>query len=169
MDVKTYIQQQMANMRRQIDAVVKDTTDEQFNWPPPGTINPISAILIHVLAGEDYFIQSITQGKPLCWEVQEWGQKIGIQSPPEPGHSWDEFRTIKVLVPPVLAYEQAIRVATDAYLADLTEDELDRQVNFAGNMLSVAEVLMILIVHISCHAGEIAAIKGMQGIKGLPF
>lgn len=169
MDVKTYIQQQMANVRRQIDAVVKDTTDEQFNWPPPGTINPISAILIHVLAGEDYFIQAVLQSKPRCWEVQEWGRKIGILTPPEPGHSWDEFKTIKILIAPVLAYEQAIRVATNTYLADLTVEELDRQVNFAGNMLPVAEVLMTLVVHIASHAGEIAAVKGMQGIKGLPF
>lgn len=169
MDVKTYIQQQMANVRRQIDAAVKDTTDEQFNWPPPGTINPISAIVIHVLAGEDYFIQTVLQGKSRCWEVQEWGRKIGIQTPPEFGRSWDEFKTVKILVAPVLAYEQVIRVATDAYLADLTAEELDRQVDFAGNVLPVAEVLMRLVVHSASHAGEIAAVKGMQGVKGLPF
>jgi hypothetical protein len=28
MDIKTYIQQQMANVRRQIDVVVQDITDE---------------------------------------------------------------------------------------------------------------------------------------------
>jgi uncharacterized damage-inducible protein DinB len=169
MGVETYIQQQMAHARRQIDAVVNNTTDEQFNWSPPGTINPISAILVHVLAGEDYFIQTILQGKPLHWEEQEWGQKIGVQTPPEPGHSWDEFKNSKILVAPVLAYEQAIRASTDIYLVDLTMEELERQVNFAGNIISVAEVLMILVVHISSHAGEIAAVKGMQGIKGLPF
>jgi len=169
MDAKTYIQQQMANVRRHIDAVVKDTTDEQFNWLPPGTINPISVILVHVVAGEDYFIQTVLQGKSRYWETQEWGRKIGIQTPPQPGRSWDEFRTTKILLAPVLAYEQAIRVATDTYLADLTAEELERQVTLGGNVLPVAEVLMTLVVHIASHAGEIAAVKGMQGIKGLPF
>jgi DinB superfamily len=169
MDAKTYIQQQMANVRRHVDAVVKDTTDEQFNWLPPGTINPISAILVHVLAGEDYFIQTVLQGKPRCWEAEGWGRKIGIQAPPEPGRGWDEFKTIKISVAPVLAYEQSIRVATDIYLADFSVEELNRQVNFAGNVLPAAEVLMTLVVHIASHAGEIAAVKGMQGIKGLPF
>jgi len=28
---------------------------------------------------------------------------------------------------------------------------------------------MTLVVHSAGHAGEIAAVKGMQGIKGLPF
>ena len=169
MDVKTYIQQQMANVRRQVDAVANGITDEQFNWPPPGTINPISVILIHLLAGEDYFIQTVLQGKSRCWEVQDWGRKIGIQSPPGPGHSWDEYKTIKILVAPVLAYGQMIRGATDIYLADLTAEELDRQVNFAGNMIPAAEVLMTSVVHTASHAGEMAAVKGMQGIKGLPF
>jgi hypothetical protein len=169
MDVKTYIQQQMGNAHQQVDAVMRDMTEEQFNWSPPGTINPISAILIHVLGGEDYFVQAILQDKPRCWEAQKWVEKIGIQAPPDPGHSWDEFKTIKISVAPVLDYGRALREATDTYLANLTAEELDRQVNFAGKLRSVAEVLMILVVHIASHAGEIAAVKGMQGIKGLPF
>jgi uncharacterized damage-inducible protein DinB len=169
MDVKTYIQQQMANVRQQVDAVVRDITDEQFTWSPPGTINPISVILVHMLAGEDYFIQTILQGKSRCWEEQEWGRKIGLRTPPEPGRSWDEFKTVNLSVAPMLAYEQVIRGATDDYLADLTAKELDRKVNFVGNVVPVADVLMTLVVHLASHAGEIAAVKGMQGIKGLPF
>jgi hypothetical protein len=30
-------------------------------------------------------------------------------------------------------------------------------------------VFMTMVVHIASHAGEMAAIKGMQGLKGLPF
>jgi hypothetical protein len=169
MDVKTYIQQQMANAHHQIDAVMKDITEEQFNWLPPGTINPVSAILVHVLGGEDFFVQAVIQGKSRFWEAQRWGEKIGIQAPPDPGHSWDEFKTIKLSVAPMLDYGQALREATDTYLSNLTAEELDRQVNFGGKLRSVAEVLIILVVHIASHAGEIAAVKGMQGIKGLSF
>jgi len=169
MDVKTYIKQQMANAHRQIDAFMKDTTDEQFNWPPPGTINPINAILIHVLASEDFFIQTILQGKSRCWETQGWGAKIGIQAPPGSGSSWEVFKTTRIPVAPVLAYGQAIQAATDAYLDRLTEEELDRQVTFASRVVPAAEMLEILVVHIASHAGEMAAVKGMQGIKGLPF
>ena len=81
----------------------------------------------------------------------------------------EEFKTIKIAVAPVLAYKRAIRVATDTYLANLTVEELLRRVVFAGNELPVAEVLMTMVVHSARHAGEIAAVKGMQGIKGLPF
>ena len=169
MDINTYIQQQMANVRRQIDAAVKDTTEEQFNWPPPGTINPISAVLVHMLIAEDYFIKTVLEGKPPCWVEQEWGRKTGVQTPPEQGRPWDEFRTAKIPLAPVLAYEQAIRAETDTYLANLTAEELDRRVEFLGNEVPVAEVVMTLVVHSASHAGEIAALKGMQGLKGLPY
>jgi len=169
MNTKTYIQQQLANARRQTETVMQNLSEEQFNWLPPGSINPISAILVHLLGGEDFFIQALIQGKPRCWDGGEWGQKIGIQAPPGPGHGWEEFKARRVCVEPVLAYGKATQACTEAYLADLTEQELARPVNFGGRMVPVAEVLMTLVVHIASHAGEIAAIKGMQGIKGLPF
>jgi hypothetical protein len=34
---------------------------------------------------------------------------------------------------------------------------------------SVGWVLQFVGMHMSSHAGEISAIKGMQGLKGLPF
>jgi uncharacterized damage-inducible protein DinB len=169
MNAKPYIQQQIANARGYVDAVVKGITDEQFTWSPPGTLSPIGAIFLHMLAAEDYFIHALIQGKPTCWIEQDWGQKTGVQNPPEQGCSWDEFKTIKVSLPPVLAYQQVVRGATDDFLADLTEEELQRQVNFAGHDIPVAEVFMTMVVHIASHAGEMAAIKGMQGLKGLPF
>jgi uncharacterized damage-inducible protein DinB len=168
MDIRTYIQKQMTRVWSQIDAAVNDTTDEQFNWPPPGTINPISAVFVHMLISEDYFINTVVQGKSPFWVEQGWDQKTGVQTPPEWGRSWDEFRTAKISVAPVLAYQQAVRVATDTYLADLTAEELERGVEFAGNELPVAEVLTLLVVHSASHAGEIAAVKGMQGLRGLP-
>ena len=159
----------MGYVHGQVDVVMKDMTEGQFNWLPPGTISPISAILLHLLSGEDFFIQGIIQGKPRCWEDQGWIGKIGIQAPGGPGSNWDVFKTTSVSIAPVLAYGHIVCAATDTYLAALTADELDRQVSFAGKMLSAGEVLMTLMVHITSHAGEIAAVKGMQGIKGLPF
>jgi hypothetical protein len=70
---------------------------------------------------------------------------------------------------PVLAYAEAVRLATDAYLASLTDDELDRRVSFFGSESSVAGVLVRFVAHTAGHAGEIAAVKGMQGLQGLPF
>jgi uncharacterized damage-inducible protein DinB len=68
----------------------------------------------------------------------------------------------------VLDYQRAIHAATEAYLADLTPEELDRKITAFGNERP-AEVLTLAAVHVASHTGEIAAVKGMQGVKGLPF
>ena len=169
MDITTYIQQQLAGARRQVDVVMQDLTDEQFNWLPPGTLSPISATFIHIVAGEDYQIQVVAQGRPRLWEAQAWGEKVGVPNPPNPNGGWDVYKTVQLAVAPVLAYQQAVRAATDAYLAGLTMEELGREVNYARRAMPVANLLMMLVVHSASHAGEIAAIKGMQGVKGLPF
>ena len=41
--------------------------------------------------------------------------------------------------------------------------------NFIGGKRTVADVLCTLVVHSAAHAGDIATLKGMQGVKGLPF
>lgn len=170
MDAKTFIQQQMVNVRNMVEDAMTDLTEDQFNWQPPGKVNPISATLIHLFSGEDMFIQELIQGKPQGWELQGWSKKIGIQSPPGgPGNGWEDCKNARICIEPVMAYGRAIWADMDAYLAEMSAEELDRQVNFFGRMLPVAELLMIIVVHSACHAGEIAAVKGMQGIKGWSF
>ena len=59
------------------------------------------------------------------------------------------------------------RLPGDAYLATLTAAELDRKVAFAGGERTVAEMLLLAASQSLSHAGEIAALKGVQGAKGL--
>jgi hypothetical protein len=51
----------------------------------------------------------------------------------------------------------------------LTAEELDRRVLFLDKERRVADVLAMLVVHNLSHAGEIAALKGVQGAAGLAF
>jgi hypothetical protein len=171
MDVITYIKDQLGTAHNELDTALKDTTPDQFNWSPPGTISPISAVLVHTLAGEDLFIQELIRGKPQLWNAGEWARRIGV--PAAPGgperNVWDEYRKLKVPMEPVMEYKQELFAATDAWLASLPPEELDRPVNFFGRIHPVGGILMITVTHLCCHAGEIAALKGMQGVKGLPY
>jgi uncharacterized damage-inducible protein DinB len=168
MDTKSCILELMADVRRQSYTVMKDMTDAQFNRRLCSTANPIGAIFIHMVGAEDDFIQAVLQHKPPYWEVQGWAQKIGVPLPPMPGRGWDQAVTAPVKVAVVLAYEQVVRAATEAYLADLTSEELEREVYLFGNATSVWGVLKTSMFHSAGHLGEIAALKGGQGVKGLP-
>lgn len=169
MDIKTYIQQQIENMRGHVDSTMKNMTDEQFNWLPPGKIKPICAIFIHMVTAEDDFVHAVFQRKLSIWEDEEWSDKTGVETPPGPGRGWETFTHPWISVAPLLTYQQSVRAATEAYLAKLTDKELERRVVLFGRDVPVAEVLMTLVVHSSAHAGEIAAMRGMQGVQGLPY
>jgi hypothetical protein len=170
MEIRTYVQQQIAGARRLVDAAMQNTTDEQFTWTPPvDTVNPISVTFLHIVGGEDSFVQGVLQRKARLWDTDGWGDKVGIAKTPGMGEGWVEARQTPITVAAALAYQTAVRAATDAYLANLTPEELDREVDFMGGKRPVANVLIILAHHACSHAGEIATVKGMQGIKGLPF
>ena len=66
---------------------------------------------------------------------------------------------------PMLAYQQVVRAATDAYLDKLTPDELDRVVKSARGERSVATMFIHVADHALIHAGEIGALKGIQAGK----
>jgi hypothetical protein len=169
MDTTEFNCQLIAAVRHQTDASMKDTTVEQFNWTPPGTASPISAIFIHLLNSEDFFIQTIIQGKPKLWEEGGWGEKTCVKNTPDYGGNWDEFKHITLALEPILAYQRAAYAATDSYLDKLTPDELERKVKFAGGEHTVASMVIHTACHTLSHAGEIAVLKGIQGVKGLPF
>jgi uncharacterized damage-inducible protein DinB len=169
MDTIAFIRELIDSVRRQTNDSMQSMTVEQFNWTPPGTASPISAVLVHLLNGEDFFFQAVIQGKPKLWEEGGWDEKTGVKNTPDFGGNWEEFKQMTLALEPVLDYQQVVYAAADAYLDTLTPDELERKVKFAGGEHTVAAMIIHAICHSLCHAGEIAALKGIQGAKGLPY
>jgi uncharacterized damage-inducible protein DinB len=168
MEAREYIQHQFASVRQGLDNVLADLTDEQLNWTPPGKTNVISATLVHIFASEDLFVQTLLQGKPRVWEAG-WAAEIGSPNPPVPNKGWEEFRSVKLSVASIVAYGKAARAATDSYLAGLSAAELDRTIDFFGHEMTVAGLLALSARHTAEHTGDISALKGVFGVKGLPI
>ena len=169
MDARDYVQRQVAWVRRTSDAVTDDLTDAQLSWTPPGTANPIGATLLHTILSEDSFLHRVIQGKPTVFESQGWAEQLGVSAQPGRGPSWDDMKSKPLSLAKLLAYQQAVQADTDAYLADLTPEELDRKVTTFRGESPVGDVLALFVGHAAHHVGEIAAIKGAQGAKGTPF
>jgi hypothetical protein len=169
MDAMTFIRQQVEFMHQLVGASLAGIDDEQLNWSPPGTINPINAILLHMLFNEDEFIQASILDRSTLWQENSWAGKLGVPTVPERGKSWDDFRTSRLSTVLLLAYREAVMAATQACLQTLSSSDLDRQVKYHGEALSISDILQTLLVHGAHHAGEIAAVRGMQGVRGLPF
>jgi len=169
MNTVNFIKQLVSDLHEQVDIVLKDTTDEQFNWAPGGTVNPMSAIAVHILAAEDDFIHAVLQHKPPCWETGNWKQEIGAELPPGPDQGWGGFKGIHIRIKSVMAYKQMIQAETDAFLAKIVETDLEREVILFGATVPASDVFKLLIVHSLCHIGEMDALKGQQGTKVLPY
>jgi len=169
METAVYIQKQFASAKRQFDGVMQDTTEEQINWAPSGTANAIGVTLVHMVGTLDNAFQSVLQGKPLLWDSEGWGEKLGLSGLPGRVHGWDEIKSKHLPLEPALGYAAVVFKQVDECIAGLTAAELDRLVTFYGNERPVADLYVMQLSHLLGHTGEIAALKGMQGVKGLPF
>jgi uncharacterized damage-inducible protein DinB len=168
MDAKEFITIQMGIQRKLADAVLSGLTDEQLNWAPPGTMNTIGTVLLHVTSTDDNFVHGVL-GQPTVWDRDNYAETIGLPKPPGRAGYWDEANAATLTLAPILAYVTAVRTAFDAYLAQVTDADLSQIGPSPFGEMPRAGIIGLLVVHSAHHVGEIAALEGIQGGKGLPF
>jgi hypothetical protein len=168
------VRQQYKGAHDLLEVTLKDVTDEQAHWAPPGVANPLGATYVHVVVGEDALLSTVArQSKPLF--LDSFAGKIGVDKPPPgPGQGLDEWaRGVKVDLAQAKEYAKAVYASTDAYLASLTSADLDEPIDMSrfgmGQQPRSTLVAGIVLQHINNHCGEISCLKGLQGAKGYPF
>jgi hypothetical protein len=109
MHAKDFIAMQIGTQRWIADAVLKDLTEEQLNWSPPGTANTIATTLIHVTGTDDRFINMRVRGQATVWESGNWSERIGLPQPPGQAGYWAEANAMTFPLAPILDYIAAVR------------------------------------------------------------
>lgn len=168
MTILDYIQHQIRMTHWGGAGAFQDLTNAQFNWTPPGRANSIAVTLLHAYGIEDAFIQGKLLNQPQIWDSEGWAAKVGVAEIPDLGNGWAGMRVVTLAKELVIAYGQAVQAATERYLATLTLEELDKPVQMGPRTGTAAELLSILVIHNTSHSGEIAALKGFQGLQGQP-
>ena len=168
MDTKTYLRKQIKSMWYLQDSVLKNLTDEQLAVKPPGTTSPIGVIWLHMANGEDNFVSTIME-QPSLWKSCGWNEHFGLEKAPNIGEDWTEYQDVVLTVELLQAYSYAVRAQTETCLESTTDDNLDETVKFFTDSDPKANVWVLLVGHTLVHSGEIAAIVGVLGGKGLPF
>lgn len=169
MDTLVFLRGQMDFMHQLVGAALVDIDEAQLNWSPPGTLTPISTILLHLAGTEDRFITAIQAAGQTIWQVGNWSSRLGVTSLPVKGGDWSEFKHLSLPLAPLMEYLRSVQSVTRACLASLVEEALTRSIAFGETSLPVVDLLSTLVVHGSHHAGEIASLRGVQGVRGLPF
>ncbi|HYO50718.1 MAG TPA: DinB family protein [Chloroflexia bacterium] len=177
MDAVTLLRQQFETAHQWLEGTMADVTPEQAHWTPPGVANPLGASYAHVVVSEDLLVNyMVRQATPLCFST--WAERTGISEPmPLPGPDWVKYgewaRSVRVDLPAIREYAQAVYAATDEYVASLTSDDLDRSVDLSSVGMGERTLGWVLGNLVMAHAhdlmGEISCLKGLQGAKGYPF
>lgn len=153
-----------------MDSTIADCSQEIANTRlAGGTTNSISVVYLHVVSSDDYMFNQMARGGAMLYESDGWQRRIGIENV---SAIQTDTRAGLVLDMNVLReYAAAVRATTERFLEQATEAELAREVeSFLGAKVSVAEFLgTFAVTHLSEHWGEISALKGVLGLKGLPF
>ncbi|HXG36196.1 MAG TPA: DinB family protein [Dehalococcoidia bacterium] len=173
MNVQSTVRQQLAFWHGVLDQMLADCSQEVLHKSLPGaTITSIAPIYAHVVFGADALVNGLLQGKPIIYEAQGWSSKTGVPFPGFPPAIKPEWAsTVNMDLPAFQEYARTVLAEADAYLGSLPDSELERKVAlpFGGEQTIGWIVINILGTHAAQHAGEIAALKGIQGLKGLPF
>jgi DinB superfamily len=172
MNAITLLKNQIDFSRSTVEGTVGDLTDELCQAPPGGKAHPIGATYAHMTISEDFIVNMIVRGStPLM--MGEWAGKTGVSEPP-PAPGGDIFgwaNRVKVDISQACEYAKAVYSNTDEYVATLSPEDLDREIEVPGfpNQTVGGWLSLAAVIHPSNHIGEISAMKGIQGAKGYPF
>jgi hypothetical protein len=163
---------QLKSAHETLEGTMVDVTHDQAHWKPAGKAHPIGASYAHIATGEDYLVNGILKGSALMC-ASSWAGKAGLSEPPPQGQAWEEWaRRVKVDLPALKAYSQAVYQATDSYLASLSDADLERSCDMSGfgmGQQPASTVFSMATEHAAWHTGEISSVKGLQGLQGYPF
>ena len=171
MDIRTVLLNSLTMAYSIFDGVLNDVpADVMDKKLPDWNINAPSAIATHIVFSEDFIVNGMIRGQAPLFASGGFAEKLGQGMPSGPQ---DLFSWVERVQPPFAAlsdYMLALRESTKSYISAASDAELERVVQGPVGSTTVAGVLGgLLCYHTAGHTGEIAALKGVQGLKGLPF
>lgn len=153
-----------------------DIKEQDVHTHPGGKAFPIGATYAHLVFSEDVIVHGWLQGKePLC--ATTWKDRTGASAPmPNMDADWEKNnsewnKSVKIDMVKLHEYEEAVYAATDRYIDTLKNEDLEKEIDLgAFGKMTLATILAdIIIGHCWSLAGEVSALKGVQGSKGYPF
>jgi hypothetical protein len=155
---------------------VADIDENHIHKTPGGKALPLGATYAHLVFSEDAILHAMMQGKTPLFE-STWKGKTGTSTPMPPmDANWSEAnekwsKEVTINLAQLKEYEKAVFAATDEYVAALQDEDLEKEIDLGDwGKKTIAELLYSFIIgHTYSLAGEISALKGIQGAKGYPF
>lgn len=158
-----------------LEGTLDGVTDEVLRFVPPGTANPIAGTYAHIVFSEDLFVQSFLKGEKPLMET-DFKDKTGA-SALQPTEWEKEFprwiKEVQLDMGKFHLYAKAVFLESEKYVSTLTDNDLQKEVDMSafgmGSKKAYDFIANLISGHTYSIAGEIAVLKGIQGLKGYPF
>jgi len=136
----------------------------------PGVGNHIGFIVWHYVRTEDNLVQFIFQNrKPTVWLQGGYDQAFGLPRTAQgTGMPPEEAAQLRLpLADQWMVYQRAVWQATDAWLASVTDTDLQRQVLLRpfGEISILRALRQTIIGHGYTHLGQVYHLRTVQGLK----
>jgi uncharacterized damage-inducible protein DinB len=126
--------------------------------------NSIGWLIWHLTRIQDDHIAGVA-GTPQVWTSAGWVHRFGLPLDPADhgyGHTSDQVASVVVEAGPLRQYYDAVHEVTLAYLAGLTDADLDRVVDERWNPpVTLGVRLVSIVVDDVTHTGQAAFIRGI--------
>ena len=162
-----YIRQSLAFLHGSFRDALTGQSAAQLQFVPEGESHSVAWVLWHAARVEDMLVHSVFQGGPDLWRQGDWSTRTALPARGfGTGQTTDEARAIQIADLDAFAdYQAAVHAATDAFLADLSDADLERTVQMGDKTETLGESITLhLITHLNGHRGEINLIRGMHGL-----
>ena len=167
MELIDFIRAECDSALDMISRSLEDLDDEIVQWQPGGTANTIGQILAHLVSGQDLLVGEKLKGGTTL-HASGWAEKTGIPA----GRTQIWVKGVwRLNLEGFRQYHAAVDAQSRGYLASITPADLERQVAWIrGPEQPVSQLFRtIFINHALGHCGEMSALKGIRGLKGLPI
>ena len=178
MQATELLREQLKMVHKNVEAIMANVTPEEAHWHPPGTlVNSLAGNYAHILVIEDLVINALLKGGTPLFN-SSWSGKTGMSrlpplpTPQTPGlPSWQDWSTqVHIDLNALGSYAQAVSTSSEQYLASLSDEQLGQTFDLAVLGLGTQTVHWIVsnvvVAHAHAHRGEIACLKGLQGMRG---
>ncbi len=161
-----FMRQTLEFIHRGFRGAPEGLSDEQLHFIPEGQSHSIAWCIWHAARIEDLFIQQIFQGKRSEFDTGEWAAKTGLPAKGfGTGQSLEEASAVRIeSLDAFKDYQSQVASLTDAYLASLTDADLEREVKLGERTEKLGESINLhMVIHLNDHRGEVNLLRGIMG------
>ncbi len=152
-------------LRELVRGAVDGLSPDDLARPPAPGANTVGWLVWHLARVQDDHVAEVA-GRPQVWQDGDWARRFGLDAgTTETGYGWSAEQVAGLRAESgeaLVAYYDAVADRTDAFLATLTDGDLDRVVDERWDPPVTLGVRLASVVDDDLeHVGQAAYVRGL--------